>query len=293
MQGWRKYPDSKLLISSAERDWSAISAELRSHSACDTSAVPQQLLEVWLTIEGAPQGLVTRTVGGVRQLAVPVDGTIWLSPVDLGDSVARFSTPIPQVLHLFLPVTPFTRLAEQYNLPRSPGRLIRHVSGARDDLIWQIGMVILAEMRAETAAGRMLIETSAIMLAARLSHSYADDWAALPSPARHRLNSTRLRLVLDYIEANLGNDISIAALAALSYLSVFHFSRMFSAAVGLSPYRYVSERRLEKAKQLLAAGNTSLSEIAQWARFSNQASFTRAFTRAVGVSPGAYRRKIR
>jgi AraC family transcriptional regulator len=51
----------------------------------------------------------------------------------------------------------------------------------------------------------------------------------------------------------------------------------------------VARKRIEKAKRLLAAGQLPLCEIAQVARFSNQASFTRAFTRETGLSPGRFR----
>jgi AraC family transcriptional regulator len=144
------------------------------------------------------------------------------------------------------------------------------------------------------AAGRMLVEASALALAARLAHSYAEPASVRPQRARsHRLDEIRLRRVLDYIAQHLDEHITVAQLAGVACLSPSHFARMFKAAVGMAPHRYVSHQRLEIAMVLLAAGQRSLSDIALSCQFSSQASFNRAFRRATGVTPGEYRRARR
>jgi len=164
----------------------------------------------------------------------------------------------------------------------------------QDEMIRQIGMAILSEMASETAAGRMLVEASALALAARLAHSYAEPASVRPHRARsHRLDEIRLRRVLDYIAQHLDEHITVAQLAGVACLSPFHFARMFKAAVGMGPHRYVSHQRLEIAMVLLAAGQRSLSDIALSCQFSSQANFNRAFRRATGVTPGEYRRARR
>jgi AraC family transcriptional regulator len=65
---------------------------------------------------------------------------------------------------------------------------------------------------------------------------------------------------------------------------------MFTHTVGVSPHRYVSRLRLENAMKEIAVGQLSLAQIALNAGFSSQASFTRAFFRVTGVTPGEYRR---
>jgi AraC family transcriptional regulator len=105
-----------------------------------------------------------------------------------------------------------------------------------------------------------------------------------------QFDEIRLRRVLDYIAENLDQNITIAQLAKVACLSPFHFARMFRAATGVAPYRYVSQQRLERAKMMLADGRRSLSDIAFSCQFSSQTSFNRAFLRANGVTPGEYRR---
>ena len=109
-----------------------------------------------------------------------------------------------------------------------------------------------------------------------------------PSPSR-ALDDRRLRRVMQFIAANLQNDIHIKDLAAVANLSLFHFARAFRKATGESPHRFVRECRLEKAKELLAEGSAPLADIALTCNFSSQSSFTRAFTRAFGIAPGKYR----
>jgi len=65
---------------------------------------------------------------------------------------------------------------------------------------------------------------------------------------------------------------------------------MFSVTMGVAPHRYVSRQRLESAKMMLADGKRSLRDIAVSCQFSSQTSFNRAFLRAIGVTPGEYRR---
>ncbi|HEY0147014.1 MAG TPA: helix-turn-helix transcriptional regulator, partial [Methylovirgula sp.] len=96
-----------------------------------------------------------------------------------------------------------------------------------------------------------------------------------------------------YIEANIETDISVEALADVAALSVFHFTRLFTAAMGQPPRKYVSRRRLETAMAMLARDKFSLNEIAHKSRFSSQAAFSRAFRRATGMTPGEYRRLVR
>ena len=105
------------------------------------------------------------------------------------------------------------------------------------------------------------------------------------------MDDQRLRRVLAYVEGHLAEDISVADLANLACLSIFHFTRAFAAAMGMPPHRYVSRRRLESAKAMIASGHASLGEIAFACRFSSQSSFGRAFRRATGMTPAEYRRK--
>jgi AraC-like DNA-binding protein len=119
----------------------------------------------------------------------------------------------------------------------------------------------------------------------------ADCWNHISlDPSTNPLDNRRLQRVLDYIDAHLAEDITVAALAKVACFSVFHFTRAFSAAVGAPPQRYVRQRRLERAKALIAVESVSIARAAFMCGFSSQASLTRAFRKASGMTPAGYRR---
>jgi len=290
IHGARKYPTSTLLGSSAGLGWSTISAELRSHPASETPVVVPQNVELCLTVSGNDEGLVIRTGAGQRQEARPSTGVMWFSPVGISDDRVTITAPIPRTLHLYLPATQFRKLVDDFNLPGEPARSIRYVAGVRDEVIHEIGLSIISAMTNETAAGRMFVETASATLAARLLQKYCDGGACKSrEPTTHRIDHARLRRALDYISANLDEEITLVQLAQAAGVSVYHFARTFTRAMGLSPSRYVSRLRLERAMAEIAVGKLSLAEIAFKADFSSQASFTRAFYRMTGLTPGEYR----
>jgi AraC family transcriptional regulator len=292
--GVREYPPtSALLASSAGLGWSTISVELRSHGVTETPAIIAQHVEICLVAAGNQDGLVRRTGAGTYEEAMPKTGAIWLSPGGAAKEIA-ITAPIPQTIHLYLPTSLFGRLREDFRLPETPTHSIRYVAGLRDEVIEHIGRSILAELTNETAAGRIYVEAASLTLAARLLQKYCDSEAsaAIESSA-HSLDHVRLHRVLDYVEANISHEITLESLAGIAGYSAFHFARKFTLAMGTSPGRYISHRRLENTMAELAAGKLSLVEIALNAKFSSQASFTRAFHRATGMTPKEYQRRRR
>lgn len=289
--GFRKYPHAELLSSSEGRGWTELSSELRAHPVSEMPGLVPQHMEISIAVRGRHDGWVLRSGAGERQKTRPVPGTVWLSPIGIPDTDIQVTRPLQKILHLYLPAQRFQVLAEEYDLPSSSAHSIHYLAGLQDELIRELGLAILAETEHETSAGRMLVETCSLMLAARIAHRYGDSWSVnLAKPSGKKLDELRLRRVKDYIVAHLEDDMTVADLAAVANLSPFHFTRLFNAATGLPPHRYVGRQRLERAMSLLATGRMRLSEIALYCRFSSQASFNRAFRAAIGMTPGQYRR---
>jgi AraC family transcriptional regulator len=292
--GARKYPTSTLLGSSAGLGWSTVAAELRSHGVSETPLIVPQHTELCLAIAGNENGLVRRTGAGQCQHAVPRTGTIWLSPMGISDNEVAITAPISRALHLYLPATLFDRLKDDFNLPAAPAHSIRYLAAIHDDVIWQLGQSILAELTNETAASRMYVETAFLALGAKLLQKYCDSGTCVATESSaHGLDHSRLRRVLDYIAANISDEITLEGLASIAGYSAFHFARKFTLAMGISPGRYISNKRLKNAMVELAAGKLPLAAIALDAQFSSQASLTRAFHRATGMTPKEYQRRRR
>lgn len=102
-----------------------------------------------------------------------------------------------------------------------------------------------------------------------------------------------LRAVVDFIDRNLQTPLSVPRLAAVAGVSRAKFVRLFRSATGCAPHRFIVERRISKARQLLASSQLSLTEVAYAVGFSSQSHLTSTFHRCVGATPGAYREALR
>jgi AraC family transcriptional regulator len=100
----------------------------------------------------------------------------------------------------------------------------------------------------------------------------------------------RLVRVLKYIDANIGEAITLANLAAAAGLSRMYFAKQFRAATGIRPHDYVLRKRIERAQQMLAEP-AALVDIALSVGFQTQAHFTSVFKRFVGNTPCQWRRE--
>jgi len=98
-----------------------------------------------------------------------------------------------------------------------------------------------------------------------------------------------LQRILEHIDANRHRPLRLSELGALARMSVFHFARLFKQSTGVPPHRYVVERRIARAKELLTTDHTSVAEIAQAVGFRTASHFATVFHRATGMTPTAYR----
>jgi AraC-like DNA-binding protein len=105
------------------------------------------------------------------------------------------------------------------------------------------------------------------------------------------LTARQLRHALEYIEANLSEDVSLANIADACAVSVSSLARGFKTTLRISPHRWVLNRRIALAQRLIYEGATPLSEVAVCCGFADQSHLTRVFTRHAGSSPATWRRK--
>jgi AraC family transcriptional regulator len=101
----------------------------------------------------------------------------------------------------------------------------------------------------------------------------------------------RLERVTDYVDAHLSDEFDLTDLAREAGLSLRHFCRSFRSEIGETPHRWIMQRRVERAKELLLQSDLSLVEIADTCGFSDQSHFTRAVKQATGTSPLRLRRE--
>ena len=153
---------------------------------------------------------------------------------------------------------------------------------SEDPLLRQLARSLVEEV-GQGAVDRLLADSLMAALAMRVAQR------AAPPPPKPDLPPPRLRRVLDYIEAHLDQELTLAELAGVACLSPCHLSRSFKQVVGTGPQRYTLRRRVERAKALLRGGDASLASVAATVGFADQSHFTAAFRQEIGVTPGRFR----
>ncbi len=110
------------------------------------------------------------------------------------------------------------------------------------------------------------------------------------SSVQQKEYTRRINLVLDYIEENLDQELSLAKLSQVASFSPYHFHRIFSAVMGERLNGFIQRIRLERAaNKLITNSNKSITEIALECGFSGSAPFARAFKNQFGVSASRWR----
>lgn len=163
--------------------------------------------------------------------------------------------------------------------------------GFDDPLLREMVLGLRAEGQSENPEGRLYAELLATAVAARLLHRYAVKRGAAPERLGG-LTKPRLRRVIEFIHAGLGDDLSLVHMAGVVELSPFHFARLFKQSTGFSPHEYVTRCRVERARELLLHKHASLSEVARQVGFCDQSHLARHFRRFTGMTPAAYARSL-
>ncbi len=153
---------------------------------------------------------------------------------------------------------------------------LRHVMGA-----------VRSELEHESPLSTMILQSLFTTAAALLLEPQG--FGPADRPKRHFAPDRRLQRVVDYIDANLGSELSIDELSAVAGMSRFYFARMFREQTGDTPRTFVMSRRIARATTLLASTDLSIGEIALGLGFADHSHFTRAFRARLGVSPSEYR----
>ncbi|MBL8267885.1 helix-turn-helix transcriptional regulator [Steroidobacter sp.] len=165
---------------------------------------------------------------------------------------------------------------------------------------WRVGalppvaeLMVLGEW-AQTAANAdsdVGLDELGLMLGARLAQvttGKAAGTSKLHSRDRRRAVETAL-----WIDANARDDIDLLAAAKVAGLSSYHFLRVFSAVVGVTPHQYLVRARLRNAARLLVESEQPIIDVALGVGFNDVSNFVRTFGRAAGASPRAFRHAAR
>lgn len=158
-----------------------------------------------------------------------------------------------------------------------------------DQAIWDTALKLKAEVGNSDPSRRQYVEALSLVLMHELIR-LEQTTSGAAGPLRGGLPARQQKRLAEFIDEHLAEEISLATLAGLVDLSLFHFARAFKQSFGVPPHRYHMDRRMDRARSLLRRSTLSVTQIGSQIGFRETSSFTRAYRRFAGVTPSNYRR---
>jgi AraC family transcriptional regulator len=239
---------------------------------------------------------IVQHLGGAKQVERRRDGAPISAIVECGSLTIvpagtefKWQTRGPiEFAHLYISPDLLTRTASRFD--RSNDLALIDRVGCEDPLLQALYCSMLAEIRQRPAPDTLYLDSLLECFVLRLLRDYST--ATLrPQQRRESLPRFRLKRVLEFVEANLGGQVTLTDLADAAGGSVFHFGRAFKNTAGITPCNYVLHRRVERAKVLLTTTDLPLASVAEACGFHHSAHFAKSFSRTVGKTPTRFRRE--
>jgi AraC family transcriptional regulator len=158
-----------------------------------------------------------------------------------------------------------------------------------DQAIWDTALKLKAEVGNSDPSSRQYVEALSLVLMHELIRLERTRSGAA-EPLRGGLPARQQKRLTEFIDEHLAEEISLATLAGLVDLSLYHFARAFKQSFGVPPHRYHIERRLDRARSLLRRSALSVTQIGNQIGFRETSSFSRAYRKFAGITPSKYRR---
>jgi AraC family transcriptional regulator len=246
---------------------------VRFHGGVHFSAAPRQHL-VWF--QNSPQVRFDCRIAHRSLRHEPPTGSLAISPAGVG-CAADAEASVDAILVAVHPGQLALAAAEE-STPEP--QLIECFSG-RDEALLTCARGLVRESAEGYPNGPLFWNAIADAFVDGL---LARHTAAREARARGMLGREVLARIRDYVAAHLDEPIDVAALAKVARRSPIHFSRVFTRSVGMTPHRYVVHLRLQRAIELVRAGQYGLAEIAARTGFADQSHLSRWVRRIHGVS---------
>ncbi len=286
-QAWGRSLPIPPVLASDEHGWRTSVLRRWRGSAAAMSQPPLDHHYVVLHL-GGPKSVERRGSDGVSRFAV-AEGSLTVVPA--GVAFEWKTTGPIDFAHLYISPARFDRaVATVFDREPSAVKLEAGV-GVVDPLLAALIEAMLAEVEQHSPWRSpyldALFDAAVVHLAGRHSTIRQVD-----KPSRHSLAPSRLKRVLEHVDATLEAPLTLSDLAAVAGLSRFHFSRAFRSAVGETPLAYVAKKRVERARALLRSTELPLAEVARQAGFTSPGYFSTAFKRSTGLKPSLYRQQL-
>ena len=161
--------------------------------------------------------------------------------------------------------------------------------GALDSIVHHLGQALVSSLERPLHASKIFLDHVSQALNTHFVYSYGGVKISA-SQFRGGLSSRQVRRATELLEAHLDGNIALQRVAEACELSVSHFARAFKQTFRIPPYRWLIERRVDKARELMTNSRLPLADIAIRCGFADQSALNRSFKRMHGVPPGTWRR---
>jgi AraC-like DNA-binding protein len=210
-----------------------------------------------------------------------------VSAIDLQDEPALFLPNPFDALVLYVTQADLDEVAYAHRAPRLE-QLVWPL-GTFDPVVYHLGKSFLASLEQPHDASKIFLDHILHALNSHIVCSYSGVTISAPK-FRGGLSSLQMRRATELLEAHLDGDIALQRVAEACELSVSHFARAFKQTFRTPPYRWLIERRVEMARDLMTNSRLPLADIAARCGFADQSALNRSFKRIHGVTPGIWRR---
>jgi AraC family transcriptional regulator len=278
----------RVLFSSAGRAWNALDAAL-VHIPRGLSRAPGGELHV-LGMHFGPPVNADCSVGGTRMRRLQKPGDIDFVPAGMDGSWEDDADC--RILRLSLRPSFLERVARDLGRDAATIELIPRLQ-LRDARIEAIGWAIKADLEADTPSDPLYIDHLASALAVRLLETAAGGRPLPEADGAPRMSARHLKLLTEFIELNLDQQLHLADLATVAGVSMTRLKTLFRNSMGMPVHQYVIRRRTEYARALIATTTMPASEVALAAGFSHQSHMTSTMRRILGQTPGDIARPSR
>ncbi len=214
----------------------------------------------------------------------PVGG---VSAIDLTEEPAVLLPNPFDALVLYVTQAALDEVAYAHRAPRV--QQLVWPQGGFDSVVHHLGQPLVSALERPLHASKIFLDHVLQALNSHFVCSYGGVRMSAPQ-FRGGLSSLQMRRATELLEAHLDGDIALQQVAEACELSVSHFSRAFKQTFRTPPYRWLIERRVDRARDLMTNSRLPLADIAIRCGFADQSALNRSFKRIYGVTPGIWRR---
>jgi AraC-like DNA-binding protein len=214
----------------------------------------------------------------------PIGG---VSAIDLTEEPAVLLPNPFDALVLYITQAALDEVAYAHRAPRV--QQLVWPQGAFDSVVHHLGQPLLSSLERPLHASKIFLDHVLQALNSHFVFSYGGVRMSAPQ-FQGGLSSLQMRRATELLEAHLDGDIALQQVAEACELSVSHFARAFKQTFRTPPYRWLIERRVDRARDLMTNSRLPLADIAIQCGFADQSALNRSFKRIHGVTPGTWRR---